>query len=142
MTQALRSTKLDELGFAEIRQHVAFGTPQQRNTLVDAIKAYSDDLNLNYPEDFILQEDFQPQKRRRKDPSYEIGAVASSLYQALSSRMTCSCTGLHDYAARIALATYRGRKDELQKFDFDLVCCLDLPQSSWKETHIRASLFQ
>lgn len=142
LTEALLSTKLEEPKLAEIRQHIAFGTAEQRNTLVNAIMTYSDELNLKYPEDFILKEDFQPQKGWRKDPSYEIGVVASSLYQALSNRMTCTCTELHDYAARIALATYRGRKDEGQKFDFDLIFCLDLPRSSWKETHVKASLAQ
>ena len=142
LTEALLSTKSEELRLAEISQHIAFGVAEQRNTLVDAIKNYSDELNLKYPEDFILKEDFQPQKQRRKDPSYEIGVVANSLYQVLSNRMTCTCTELHDYAARIALATYRGRKDEGQKFDFDLIFCLEHSRSSWKETHVSASLAQ
>ena len=142
MTKVLLSTKLEDLRLPEIRQHVAFETAKQRNTLIDAIRTYSDELNLKYPEDFISKEHFQPQKRRRKDPSYEIGVVASSLYQAFSNRMTCTCPELHDYAAMIALGTYQGHKNEVQKFDFDLIVCLDFPRNSWKETHVRASLTQ
>ena len=142
LTEALLSIKSEELGLAKFREHVNFGTAEQRHTLIDAIKTYSDELNFRYPQDFILQKDSQPLQRRRKDPSYEIGVIASSLYQALNNRRTCTCKEIHDYAASIALATYWGCKDEQQKFDFDLILCLDLPQSNWKETHVTTSLAQ
>lgn len=136
------ATRLEELEPAELRYHVAFKTTEERDRLLDAVKNLSDAIELSYPEDFVLQEDFQPQKKRRKEPPYDIGPVASSLYQALSSRTTCSCVDLHDYAARIGVATYRGCADNRQKFDFDLIFCLNQPQICWQETHVRANLAQ
>ena len=127
----------------QCRRHNAFGTPEKRDRLIQTLKAYSDRLNSKYPEEeCIIQEDFRPPRRLWTESPYFICEIASSLYQAFSKRMACTCTEIHEYAARIAVATYRGRKDKGQKFDFDLNLCLDFPRGCWQETHVSASLAQ
>ncbi|KAF1985820.1 subtilisin-like protein [Aulographum hederae CBS 113979] len=126
---------------AAMHPFIHVGSLEQRIALNDTIKSYSDELNLRYPEDSFSHEDFQPPKKRRKEPSYAVGYVASSLYEAFSSRTVCTCHDSHDYAARIALATYRSynESDDAQKLTFDAMICLDQESNDWRETHVQVS---
>jgi hypothetical protein len=126
----------------DVRLFIQFGTLEQRDELIEFVRGCDFELTARFPDDYTSRKDFQPAKRHRKEPSYEVWGLAHSVFNALSGCRLCDCSNPHDYEARLALATYRSCKDLEERLGFDLHFCMDPPPYKWQEAQVQAVILR
>lgn len=130
----------DSIRMEFIKKHLNFRlASEQRDEFLESLERWEDDLTTQYPEDPSQwsKNDFGPPKKSRKEPSYSVWNAAQSIFKALIAAK-CKCQPIHEFGARLCLATYR--KPELKNdIEEELDFCMFLSmQQDWREVHIHA----
>lgn len=115
-------------------------SPEDRDTLIQALEKYEDELRNLYPEDTSqLDKDEFVVRKKVQEPSYGVCTAAQSIFKALTSCIDCPCPMQHNFGARLSLGTYRkgetvsdwGQSEQApDQLDFDMFLTM---QHDWHE---------